>query len=285
MAYSESTLQQTAVLNLTPNGSQGSIWMAGAGPAADSSGNIYFLDANGTFDTTLGANGMPSKGDFGNTFVKISTAGGGLAVADYFEEYNGVSLSANDQDLGSGGMLVLPDLQDGSGKTVHLAIGAGKDGKIFLVNRDSMGKFNASSNAVYQEVDGAMQGSWSKPAYFNGTVYYGGWGDDVMAFPIANGKLATAATAKTANSFQYPGPSPVVSANGTSNGIVWVVANTNPAVLYAYNAGTLTELYDSGQAGTRDQFGNGNKFVSPMVANGEVFVGTPSGVAEFGLLQ
>lgn len=285
MAYSETTLQQTAVLNLTPNGSQGSIWMAGAGPAADSSGNIYFLDANGTFDTTLNASGMPSSSDLGNAFLKVSTANGGLAVADYFEEYNGVSLSANDLDLGSGGMLVLPNMQDGSGNTVQLAIGAGKDGKIFLVNRDSMGKFNANSNAVYQEVDGAIQGSWSKPAYFNGTVYYGGWGDDVMAFPITSGKLATAPTAKTANSFPYPGPSPVVSANGTSNGIVWVVANTNPAVLYAYNAATLSELYDSSQAGTRDQFGNGDKFISPLVVNGKAFVGTPSGVAEFGLLH
>lgn len=285
MAYSETALQQTAVLNLTPNGSEGSIWMAGAGLAADSSGNIYFLDANGTFDTTLNTSGMPSKSDFGNAFVKVSTANGGLAVADYFEEYNGVSLSANDEDLGSGGMMVLPDMQDGSGNTLQLAIGAGKDGKIFLVNRDSMGKFNASSNAVYQEVDGAIQGVWCKPAYFNGTVYYGGWGDDVMAFPIANRKLATAPTAKTSTSFPYPGPSPVVSANGTSNGIVWVVANTNPAVLFAYNATTLTELYDSNQAGTRDQFGNGNKFVSPLVVNGKVFVGTPNGVAEFGLLQ
>jgi hypothetical protein len=292
MAYSESTLQQTAVLDLTPNGSQGSIWMTGAGPAADANGNIYFLDANGTFDTTLNASGMPAKGDFGNAFVKVSTAGGGLSVADYFEEYNGVSLSANDQDLGSGGLIVLPDLQDASGKTWHLAVGAGKDQKIFLVNRDSMGKFNASSNNVYQEVDGRIGGMWAKPAYFNNTVYYCGWGDNMLAFPITNGKLATAPTAKSANAFGYPGATPAVSANGTSNGIVWAVENETPtaqsstqAVLYAYDATSLTELYDSSQAGTRDQFGLGNKFIVPLVVNGKVFVGTPNGVAEFGLLQ
>lgn len=286
MGYSESTLKQTSVLNLTPNGSQGSIWMAGAGPAADSSGNIYFLDANGTFDTTLDADGMPSKGDFGDSFVKVTTAGGALKVADYFEEYNGVSLSANDQDLGSGGLLVLPDMQDAGGKTLHLAIGAGKDGKIFRVNRDSMGKFNPGSNsAVYQEVDGAIQGAWSGPAYFNGIVYYCGWGDDLSAFPLTSAKLATYPKAKTANSFGYPGTTPSVSANGTSGGIVWAVENSNPAVLHAYDATTLAELYNSNQAGTRDHFGNGNKFITPLIVDGKVFVGTPNGVAEFGLLQ
>jgi hypothetical protein len=286
MGYSESTLQQTAVLDLTPNGSEGSIWMAGGGLAADASGNIYFLDANGTFDTTLNANGMPTQGDFGNAFLEVSTANGGLAVADYFEEHDGPSLSANDLDLGSGGLLVLPDMQDASGTTQHLATGAGKDGKIFVVNRDSMGKFNSGSNsAVYQEVDGAIQGTWSGPAYFNGTVYYCGWGDDLSAFPITNAKLATAAAAKSANSFGYPGTTPSVSANGTSNGIVWAVENATPAVLHAYDATTLTELYNSNQAGTRDQFGGGNKFITPMIVNGQVFVGTGSGVAEFGLLQ
>jgi hypothetical protein len=286
MGYSESTLQQTSVLNVTPNGGQGSIWMTGTGPAADSTGNIYFLDANGTFDTALNASGMPSSGDFGNSFVKVSTAGGKLAVADYFEEYNGPSLSANDQDLGSGGLTVLPDLQDGSGKTLHLAVGAGKDGKIFVVNRDAMGKYNASSNSgVYQEVDGALQGLWSGPAYFNGTVYYCGWGDDLSAFPITNGKLATAPAAKSANAFGYPGTTPSVSASGNQNGIVWAVENATPAVLHAYDATTLTELYNSSQAGSRDHFGAGNKFITPLVVNGKVFVGTPNGVAEFGELQ
>lgn len=287
MAYSESTLAQTSVLNLTPNGSEGSIWMAGTGLAADSSGNIYFLDANGTFDTTLDANGFPAQHDFGNGFLKVSTSGGGLAVADYFEMDNTVAESNADQDLGSGGALVLPDMTDSSGTVHHLAVGAGKDANIYVVNRDSMGKFNpANNNALYEQIDGEIGGVWSMPAYFNNTVYYGAVGDNLKAFPISNAKLATTPSVQSANTFEYPGTTPSVSANGTGNGIVWAVENSSPAVLHAYNATTLTELYNSNQAANgRDQFGNGNKFITPMVVNGKVYVGTPSGVAVFGLLQ
>ncbi|MGB0010981.1 MAG: hypothetical protein WBQ03_05205, partial [Candidatus Sulfotelmatobacter sp.] len=155
LGYSESSLAQTSVLNVTPNGNEGSIWMAGAGLAADSSGNIYFLDANGDFDTTLNASGFPSDGDYGNAFMKLSTSAG-LAVADYFEMNNGVSESDSDTDLGSGGTIVLPDLTDGSGNTLHLAVGAGKDSNLYLVNRDSMGKFSASNNNIYQELAGVL---------------------------------------------------------------------------------------------------------------------------------
>ena len=122
IGYSESTLQQTQVLNMTPNGGGGSIWMSGAGMAADSNGFIYFLDANGTFDTTLDINGFPTKGDYGNAIVKLST-NGKLAVADYFEMYNGPSESGEDLDLGSGGPLLLPDQTDANGKVFHLIVG------------------------------------------------------------------------------------------------------------------------------------------------------------------
>ncbi len=286
MAHNESSLAQTAVLNLTPNGSEGSIWMAGTGLAADASGNIYFLDANGTFDTTLNASGFPVNGDFGNGFLKVSTTGGNLAVADYFEASNTVAESNADEDLGSGGALVLPDLTDSSGNVHHLAVGAGKDQIIYVVNRDNMGKFNSQNDsAIYQQIGGAIGGVYSMPAYFNNTVYYGAVNDNLKAFPIANVKLATSAAAQSANTFPYPGTTPAISANGTANGIVWDVANSSPAVLHAYNATTLQELYNSSQAANgRDQFGNGNKFITPMITNGKVFVGTPSGVAEFGLL-
>jgi hypothetical protein len=285
IGYSESTLAQTSVLNVTPNGNEGAIWMAGAGLAADTSGNIYFLDANGEFDTTLNASGFPANGDYGNAFMKLSTLGG-LAVADYFEMDNGVEESNEDADLGSGGTIVLPDLTDGSGNTWHLAVGAGKDSNLYLVNRDSMGKFSASNNNIYQELSGALPGGvWAMPAYFNHTVYYGSVGSPVQAFTLTNAKLSTTATARTANSFGYPGATPSVSANGTSNGIVWAVENTSPAVLHAYNATNLNEIYNSNQAsGGRDQFGPGNKYITPMIVNGKVFVGTQSGVAVFGLL-
>ena len=150
------------MLNVTPNGNEGAIWAAGAGPAADSSGNIYFLDANGTFDPTLDPNGFPVSGDFGNGFLKVSAAGGKLAVADYFQAYDTTAESNEDQDLGSGGALILPDMTDASGAVHHLAVGAGKDTNIYVVNRDSMGRFNASTNQNYQTLSGALAGGiWS----------------------------------------------------------------------------------------------------------------------------
>jgi len=288
MGYSESTLAQTSVLNVTPNGNSGAIWMSGAGPAADSSGNIYFLDANGDFDTKLNASGFPADGDYGNAFLKLSTSEG-LAVADYYEMNDEAQENGSDTDLGSGGVLLLPDLSDGAGHTLHLAVGAGKDDDLYVVNRDSMGGFNPNPNSdsnIYQELSGALPGGvWAMPAYFNNTVYYGSVGIPIRAFTITNAKLSTTATSQTANAFAYPGATPSVSANGTSNGIVWAVENANPAVLHAYNATNLNELYNSNQAANgRDHFGNGNKFITPTIANGKVFVGTPNGVAVFGLL-
>jgi hypothetical protein len=285
MAYSESTLQQTAVLNLTPNGSEGSIWMSGGGLAADSDGNIYFLDANGTFDTALDANGFPSQHDYGNAFLKISTLGGSLVVVDYFAIDSTVNESNTDTDLGSGGALLLPDVTDTAGQVHQLAVGAGKDGNMYIVDRNAMGKFNANNNgALYQEVTNNFpNGVFSAPAYFNNTVYYGGVSKPIQAFPIVNARLG-APSAISSNTFGYPGATPSISANGTSNGIVWAVENTNPAVLHAYNAANLQEIYNSSQAGTRDSVGGGNKFIAPMIANGKIYVGTPNGVAVFGLL-
>jgi hypothetical protein len=288
MAYNARTLQQSTVLDVTPNGDEGAIWMSGEGLSADSSGNIYFLDGNGVFDTTLNSQGFPNKGDFGNAFMKLSNSTGTLTVVDYFTMYNTVQESDNDEDLGSGGAIVLPDIMDTNGGVHHLAVGAGKDTNIYIVNRDNMGKFNPDNDsAIYQEVDGALPGGeWSSPAYFNGVVYYGDQTDTLKAFPFSNAKLATSPSSQTPESYIYPGTTPTVSANQTSNGIVWAVMNSNPAVLYAYDATNLAhELYNSNQAGSRDQFGPGNKFITPVIANGKVFVGTQTGVAVFGLLQ
>jgi outer membrane protein assembly factor BamB len=290
IGYSESTLSQSAVLNVAPNGSGGgpSIWMSGGGPAADSEGNIYLLTANGVFETTLDSNGFPNQQDYGNSFLKLSTAGGSLSVADYFTMYNEVTESGADEDLGSGGEMLLPDLTDSTDTVRHLVIGAGKDGNIYVVNRDSMGKFNASGNSqIWQQVSGAVPaGIWATPAYFNGTVYYGDMGSTLKAFTIANAKLAATPQSQTSLQFTYPGTAPSVSANGTSNAIVWAHENSNPAVLHAYDATNLAhELYNSSQSGNRDQFGAGNKFITPTVADGKVFVGTTSGVAVFGLLN
>jgi hypothetical protein len=285
MAFSGDTLKQTSVLNLVPNGSDGGTWMSGAAPAADAAGNIYFIIGNGTFDTALNANGFPSQSDCGNCYVEVS-ATSPLKLLDYFTPFNTVAESNADQDLGSGGPLLLPDVTDASGKTRHLAVGSGKDAVIYVLDRDNMGKFNAVQNAIYQQISGQLAGAeFAKPSYFNGTVYFGAVNDAVKAFPISGGKLATTPASMTSIQFPYPGVTPAISANGTSNGIVWAVANGTTAVLHAYDATNLaTELYNSNQAsGNRDKF-SGNKFITAMIANGKVFVGTSNSVAVFGLL-
>lgn len=284
IAYSADTLKQTSVLNLTPNGSGGAIWMSGAGMASDGT-SIYLLDANGSFDATVNAAGVQVSGDYGNAFLKLGTTAG-LSVADYFEASNTIQESAADEDLGSGGALVLPDLTDAAGTVHHLALGAGKDSVIYVVNRDSMGKYNPVADAIYQELAGQIAGPvFSMPAYFNNTVYFGAIGDTIKAFSISGARLSAAPVSHTPTSFGTPGATPSVSANGTSNGIVWAAENGNIAALHAYDATNLAnELYNSNQAGSRDQFGPGNKFITPMIANGKVYVGTSSGVAVFGLL-
>jgi hypothetical protein len=219
--------------------------------------------------------------------MKISLTGQ-LTVADYFTMFNTMQESDADEDLGSGGAMILPDLLDSGHQVHHLAVGAGKDSNIYVVNRDNMGKFNPNDDsAIYQEIDGVLPGGvWAMPAYFNNTVYYGSVANPLKAFGISNAKLSTSPTSQTATSFTYPGTIPTVSANGTTNGIVWAIENTNPAVLHAYDATNLAnELYNSNQAGSRDQFGPGNKFITPMIVNGKVFVGTQTGVAIFGLLH
>jgi hypothetical protein len=285
LGYSASTLAQKSVLNVTPNGNEGAIWGSGAGLASDGSGNIYFLDGNGTFDTKLNSNGFPSNGDFGNGFLKLSTTGG-LAVADYFEMHDQDIENLYDIDLGSGGALVLPAMKDSSGTTWQLIAGAGKDSNLYLVNRNSMGKFNPNSNNIYQELPGVLPGGmWAMPAFYNGKLYFGPVGQPILAFQFKNAKLLTSVVAQTANSFVYPGATPSISANNGRNAIVWAAENTNPAVLHAYDAQTLHELYNTNQAANgRDHFGNGNKFITPTIANGKVYVGTTTGVGVFGVL-
>jgi PQQ enzyme repeat len=284
IGYDASTLAQASVLNVTPNGSAGAIWMSGGGLASDTSGNIYFADANGDFDDTLDANGFPSRGNYGNALIKLSTSGG-TSVADYFEMYDEAQENAEDMDLGSGGIMVLPDLGDGTGGTQHLAVGAGKDSNIYVINRDSMGKYTTNNANIYQELVGVLPGGiWGSPAYFNNTVYYGPVESPLQAFSITNARLSGKAAAQSLNSFGYPGTSPSISANGKNNGIVWAFENAAVAVLHAYDPDTLNEIYNSSQSGKRDLFGWGNKFVTPLIVNGKVYVGTPSGVAVFGLL-
>jgi hypothetical protein len=286
MGYNATTLAQTTVLNVTPNGNEGAIWGAGAGLTADGAGNIFFLDANGVFDTSLNSGGFPSSRDYGNAFIRLTTKGG-LAVADYFEMDNGVQESDSDTDLGSGGALLLPGMKDSSGTIWNLAVGAGKDSNLYVVNRASLGKFNAKSNNIYQELPGVLPGGiWSMPAFYNGRLYFGPVGQPLLEFQFKNAKLLPAPVAKTSNAFGYPGATPSISGSKASNIIVWAAENTNPAVLHAYNSNTLVEIYNTSQAANgRDHFGAGNKFMIPLIVNGKVYVGTTTGVGVFGLLS
>jgi hypothetical protein len=289
ISYNETTLVQQSVLNLTPNGSEGAIWQSGGGPAADSSNEIYFLDANGTFDTTLNAKGFPVEGDYGNAIMKLSTKKGQLAVSDYFNMYNTVNESEKDEDLGSGGAMVVPNFKDSAGVSHELVVGAGKDANIYLANRTNMGKFNPNNNnQIYQEITGALAGPvFSAPAFSTRSIYYGAVGDSIKAFTFnSSGMLNAAPSSSTATQFGDPGASPSISGSTQKDLILWATENTSPAILHAYSANNLTvELYNSTQApGGRDNFGNGNKFITPTIANGKVYVGTTTGVGVLGLL-
>jgi hypothetical protein len=299
IGYDEKTLVQKTVLNIDPNGiatslisaSGNAFWNSGAGPAADTAGNIYALSANGPFDTTL-SNGFPNHGDYGDAFLKLST-GGGLRISDYFTPCDQANDAAHDIDLGSGGAVVLPDMVDASNKVRHLAIGAGKDTNIYLVDRDNMGKFvpGATSNKnIYQELAGALPGGeWASAAYFNGSVYYGPRGGALRRFSFTRARLnPNPLKSSPPDLFAYPGVTPSISSSGSNSGIVWAYENPssgNQAVLHAYDASSLVELYNSNQNRTRDSFGIANKFITPTISNGEVLAATTNSVGVFGLLR
>lgn len=298
LGFDKSTLAVNAVCNLTPNGGLGGIWSSGGGPVVDANGYIYVMTGNGTFDgnnssgvvTGLNAQNMPMNGDYGDSFVKLATDsttsannqninGWGLKVVDYFAPFNNQTLSNNDTDLGSGGCTLLPD---SAGSTVHphLMVGAGKQGNIYLVDRDSMGKYGLTDNVVQSQV--AIGGSFGTPAFFNGVLYYAGAYDSGKAFTIANATMSTAPVT-TPDSFAWPGSTPSVSANGATNGVVWTL-DRGSNELRAYAAGAFgTEIWTSALAPyNRDQLGTVTKFAVPTVVDGQVFVGTTTALVAYG---
>jgi uncharacterized repeat protein (TIGR03806 family) len=261
---------------------EGAIWMSGNGLCADVSNNLYFMTGNGAFSQNT------NGGDYGDSFVKLSTAANQLSATDYFTPYNQASLQSSDADLGSGGAMLLPDAA-GSAAHPHLIVGAGKQGKIYLVDRDNMGHYQAGSDSqIVQSIGGAVGGCWCSPAYFNNWIYYQGNGDVMKAFFITNGSIATTPVSKSTTSFGFPGQTPTISADGSSNGIAWVIdasayLSSGPAVLHAYNATNLAdELYNSSQNPSRDYPGAGVKMVPPVIAGGKVYVGAQYAVSVFG---
>jgi hypothetical protein len=256
-----------------PNAGEGGIWMSGAGLSVDAAANLYFVTGNGSFNANT--NGT----EYGDSFVKLSTATH-LAVADYFTPFNQAYLAANDADLGSGGALLLPD-EVGSAAHPHLLVGCGKEGRIYLLDRDNLGHFSpVNDNQVVQSLPAALNGTWSSAAYFNQRVYYMAVGDVMKAFEFANGLIVPVPASFSAAAFDFPGATPAISANGTDDGIVWAVQTDGynaglPAILHAWPATNLAvELFNSSQAGNRDTLGPAVKYAVPTIANGKVYVGT-----------
>ncbi len=287
MAFQASTGKLNAVFNDDPNMGtvsyecRGGIWQGGAAPAVDSSNNLFFATGNGYFDANTGGK------DYGDSVLKLSLTRP-FGLEDYFTPADESMLDANDTDLGSGGILLLPDQP---GPFPHLAVSVGKEGSIYLLNRDNLGKYNAAGNTqIVQELNHAIGGVWGMPAYFNGTVYFGPAWDSMRAFSLTNGRFGTTQTSQTSTSFGYPGTTPSISANGQTNGIVWALdvgsyTSNGPAVLHAYDATNLThELYNSAQNAARDQLGPAIKFTVPTIVNGKVYVGTGNSLAIFGNL-
>ena len=277
ISYSADTLAQTGVLDLAPNNYGGGMWMAGAGPAADAAGNIYVITGNGF-------GGTPATGSYSNAFVKLSNSGA-LTLTDYFAPYNTVAENNADADFGSAGPLLLPDLVDNNTVTHHLAVGAGKDGQMYVVDRDNLGQYNTTQNNVYQQIALSNSQNFSTPVYFNGTVYVCPSRNGLKAFPISNARLATSPTMTSSHSFSG-GAVVSVSSNGTTNGVVWALDYTTN-VLYAFDATSVTTaIYNSSQAsGNRDHFASvGGHFVPPMAADGKVYFGTSTTLVVFGLL-
>jgi uncharacterized protein YjdB len=280
IAYSAATLQQTGVIDLVPSTSGAGIWLGGGGPAADAAGNVYFPTGN-----AFGGNTPGISNDYGDTFVKLGP-GVPLTVADYFAPSNAIRDDNLDEDFGSAAALLLPDLVDSGSVTRHLAVVAGKDGTMYVVDRNNMGQYSSIANNVYQEFASDGHENFSSPVYFNGSVYIGPSGLPLKAFSVSNAKLSASPTSQSAFAFGSNGTVPSVSANVNTNGIVWAL-DYESRTLFSYDATNLnTVLYTSAQAANgRDSFSNvGGHFITPMVANGKVYIGTGTTVAVFGLL-
>ncbi len=289
MAYDATTLAQTAVLNVTPNGSGGGLWMGASGPAADSEGNLYIVGGNGTFDSTLDPDGQPAQGDYGNAFLKLSTAGGTLTIADYFWSS---TEDGDDVDLGSSGPILLPDTTDGSGATRHLAVVAGKTSNVFVLDRDNLGK-SMGPDSAYQALMTSLTGGTAGggPAYFDGTLFYSPGNNPLRAYTLTAGMLSLRPDQSSASLPKSFGGGTAVSSSGTSNGILWNVDRSpgTGMVLYAYDPTNLAnELYDSQQNASRDSPSPDTlpilHFCAPTIASGKVYVQTTTGVAVYGLL-
>ena len=281
IGYNATTLQQTMVYCSTPDGLDGGFWATG-GPGTDSTGGLFFTTGNGDFNVNTGGR------DYGDSLVKVGTAG---TAVDYFTPHNQATMETQNFDFSSAGPTLLVDQP---GTYPHLLVQAAKTGTIFVLNRDNLGHYNPNNdNQVVQNLVSVLPngteetGNYSAPAYFNGFVYFAAVNDNLKAFQLTSGQLSTGPTSQSPELYPNRGGSFSVSANGSSNGIVWAVQDNSPSngVLYAYDAGNLSnELYNSNQVASRDALGLAMKMIPPVVANGEVFVVAHGQLVVYGLL-
>ena len=286
-AYDAVSLQQSGIYCTSPSGAENGIWMSGAGLAADTvngSGRIFVANGNGSFDA---APPYTNAQSFGDGVETLDLSGGGLKVIDTWVPFDQDFLSRTDLDQGSGGILILPDQP---GAHPHEMIQVGKIGRIEVLDRDHLGGYTPGSNNIAQEVSGQTGGLWATPAYWNGNVYFWGSGDNLKQFSLSNGQLSTAPSYKGPETSPYPGASPVITANGASNAVLWAIRSdgyngNNAALLEAYDASNVSRLlYTSAQMPARDQAGAAVKFAVPVAVNGQVYVGTQHEVDVYGLL-
>ena len=287
LGYDAATLARMFVFSTSDptSGSNGaSVWDSGAGPATDAGGNIYVTTGNGAYDGTK---------NFSESVLKLSPTGG---LLDWFVPFNRGVFDANDIDLGSAGVIVLPD-SVGSTAHPHLLLGTGKVAILYLLDQTNMGRFNSGSNLDVQEVipvpppnttqlDGGIYGL---PAYWNGNIYVTGQNFPLSQFTIASGVIATPQSANSPNRFPPRGAIPAVSASGTTNGIVWILdlnawPSNGPAILDAYDAANVANLLYSSPASGAGAAGAAVKFTLPTIANGKVYVGGQTSFSVFGLL-
>jgi hypothetical protein len=298
LAYNAGTLKQTGAWCSTPNGNDGGIWGAGTGIAADVPdpsghpyGRIFTATGNGKFDAV--APNYNNFMDYADSIVKLDLTNGvptmiasGRTVGDDFTAFNQSSLNNGDLDQGSGGTLLLPNAASGG---QHLLVQTGKTGRVYVVNQESMGGYHPTNSSDPQQ-KATVGGMWSTAAYWNGHLYFWGSSDHLREFSFANGVMSSGSTA-SAEFSNFPGSTPVVSANGNANGIVWNVISQNfgnrgREVLQAHNAANVSKLlYSSDQDLSRDNPGAAVKFVVPTVANGKVYVGAEYQVSVYGLLN
>jgi hypothetical protein len=292
--------QQTSVFNTTPNGGLGGIWAGGGAPAVDSAangGDVYVATGNGIFDES---SGMALANDYGDSVLRLNPLAGptpngaNLSLAGWFTPYNELTLEGNDTDLGSGGPVLLPDQTVGP---PHLLVQLGKDGVVYLIDRDNMGQFQMNTNSqILQYFAGTGGGFWGTAAFWENGLYFAGNGDNLKLFSFSGGMFGTTPASQSSQAFNFPDASPSISSQGSSNGIAWAIdaslyghssPGTGPAILHAYDATNLaTELWNTTMAANnRDQAGNAVKFVPPTIANGKVYLSTRTEIDVYGLLN